>query len=331
MKALVTGARGMIGSSICRRLLGSGHEVRGLFLPDEDAVDLEREGVEAFRGDITRAETLKGCTQGCEVLYHCAARVTDWGARRLFLESIVDGTRNLLEESLGEVKRFVYLSSIAAYGMKYHTKDATEEHPLRKVGIPYGDCKVDAEAICRSYHGRDGLEVTIIRPSNVLGPNSAWVRDVLDVFGKGPVPLIDKGRCETAFVFVENLVDGIIAASESAAAAGRAYHFCDDYRVTWAEYNNALGELVGKKTLGSIPFTVAWYANYAMELACLPFGIRPLYSRLATGVMGRENHVDCSRAKSELDWSTRVSWNEAMEITINWVKEVYLPAKYSAS
>jgi nucleoside-diphosphate-sugar epimerase len=327
MKALVTGARGMIGSSICRRLLKEGHQVRGLFLPGEDAQDLEREGLEVFRGDITLPETLKGCARGCEVVYHCAARVTDWGPRRLFVESMVDGTRNVLEESLGEARRFVYLSSLAAYGMKYHLKGATEEQPLRKVGIPYGDCKVDAEGVCRSYQGRQGLEITIIRPANVLGPGSVWVRDVLDVFKKAVVPLIDKGRCETAFVFVENLVDGIIAASQSKTAAGRAYHFCDDYRVTWAEYNNILGGLVGKKTLGSIPFWPAWYLNYAMELACLPFGVRPLYSRMATGVMGRDNHIDCGRAKSELDWSTRVSWDEAMEITIKWVEDVYLPQK----
>ena len=107
MKALVTGARGMIGSYICRSLLSSGDEARGLFLPDEDAVDLEQQGVQAFRGDITKRETLKGCAQGCDVVYHCAARVTDWGARRLFVASIVDGTRNLREESLGEVTRII--------------------------------------------------------------------------------------------------------------------------------------------------------------------------------------------------------------------------------
>jgi nucleoside-diphosphate-sugar epimerase len=327
MKALVTGAGGMIGSHLCKRLINAGNQVRGLFLPDEDAVSLEGAGVETFRGDITRAETLKGCSRGCDVVFHCAARVTDWGPRRLFVESIVDGTRNILEESVGEARRFVYLSSIAAYGMKYHLKDLTEEATLRKVGIPYGDCKAEAELLCHSFAGREGLEVTIIRPANVLGPASAWVRDVLDAFLRGPVPLIDRGRCETAFVFVENLVDGIVAASQSKTAINRTYHFCDDYRATWGEYNAALGQLAGKKPLGSMPFPVAWYAGYAMELACLPLGIRPPLSRLAAGVMGRENHVDCTRAKRELDWATRISWDEAMENTIAWVKEVYLPQK----
>jgi len=299
--------------------------VRGLFLPGEDAGGLREEGVEVIRGNITIPSTLKGCARGCDVVYHCAARVTDWGPRRLFEETIVGGTRNMLEESLGEAKRFVFLSSIAAYGLKYHNKDCTEEAPLRKVGIPYGDCKVDAEEVCGSYHGREALEVTIIRPSNVLGPASAWVRDVLDAFQRGPVPLIDRGECETAFVFVDNLVDGIIAASDSPAAAGRAYHFADDYRVTWREYNTALAELVGKRPLGNLPFPLAWYLGYAMEAACLPFGARPPISRLAAGVMGRENHVDCARSKRELDWSTRVDYDQAMQKTIEWVKKEYLP------
>ena len=187
MKALVTGAGGFIGSHICRALLEKDDKVRGLFLPGEEAGDLEVEGVEVARGDITRPPTLKGCTRDCDVVYHCAARVLDWGPRRLFTETIVDGTRNLLDESLGQVKRFVYLSSIAAYGLKYHNKDCTEDAPLRRVGIPYGDCKAEAEEICRSYHNKEGLEVTIIRPSNVFGPTSVWVRDVLDAFQRGHI------------------------------------------------------------------------------------------------------------------------------------------------
>ncbi len=327
MKALVTGAGGMIGSHLCRVLLNHGHQVRGLFLPGEDASVMEAEGVEIFRGDITKASTLKGCVKGCEIVYHCAAKHNDWGARRLFVESIVEGTRNLLEESVGQARRFVHVSSIAAYGMKYSLKGCNEDITLRKVGIPYGDCKADAEVVCRSYAGRKGLEITIIRPSNVLGPASMFVRDILDAFLKGNVSLIDRGRCETAFVFVENLVDGMVAASQSRTAIGRAYHFCDDYSVTWNEYINALGALLGKKTSGSIPFAAAWYAGYAMELACLPFGQRPPLSRLTAAVMGRQNHVDCARAKRELDWTTRVAWNEAMDKTITWVKEVYMPGK----
>ena len=327
MKALVTGARGLIGSHICRVLLKKGDLVRGLFLPGEDAGDLQEEGVEVARGDITKPPTLKGCARDCDVVYHCAARVLDWGPRRLFTESITHGTHNMLNESLGQAKRFVYLSSIAAYGLKYHNKDGTEDAPLRKVGIPYGDCKADAEGVCRSYHGREGLEVTIIRPSNVFGPTSVWVRDVMDAFQRGPVPLIDGGRCDTAFIFVENLVDGIIAASQSPAAAGRAYHFADDYHVTWREYNITMAELVGKRPMGSLPFSLAWYLAHATELACHPFGVRPPFTRLAVGVMGRENHVDCTRAKKELDFSTRVDYEEAMDKTIRWVEESYLPEK----
>ncbi len=64
-----------------------------------------------------------------------------------------------------------------------------------------------------------GMEATVIRPANVTGPGSVWVGEILDVMRKGPMPLMDGGRWSASLVFVENLVDGILAAMDSAAAA----------------------------------------------------------------------------------------------------------------
>ena len=79
------------------------------------------------------------------------------------------------------MKRLVYFSSIAAYGVGRHMKGFTEDEELVKTGIPYGDSKIEAEKIVREFHERKGVEYTILRPSNVTGPGSVWVRDVLDV------------------------------------------------------------------------------------------------------------------------------------------------------
>ena len=115
MKALVTGAGGQIGTVLSLRLRERGDEVRALALPGERVEHLEALGVEIVRGNIEDGATLRGIADGCDQVFHLAARVEDWGSRDQFRRSHYDGTQNVLRESVGKVDRFVYLSSAGYY------------------------------------------------------------------------------------------------------------------------------------------------------------------------------------------------------------------------
>jgi 2-alkyl-3-oxoalkanoate reductase len=327
MKVLITGAAGFIGSHLTGRLLERGDEVRGLLMPAEEDRGLEAEGMEVFRGDLTVPASIAGAADGCDKVIHAANRTIDWGKREQFFSIGVDGTRNMLDECAGKVERFVYLSSVAAYGFGVHMKGFDEYIPLVKTGIPYGDAKAEAEQIVGSYMGRGAMDTTVIRPANVTGPGSVWVREILDVMNKGPLPLVDGGRWSASLVFVDNLVDGIIAAMDSEAAKGRTYNLRDDYEVTWKEYLTWLGGLTGKKPAGSFPYSAAWRLGWVVQTAFLPFKVRPPLTAQAVGIMGRDLDVSNRRSKEELGWNTRVSWEEAKSAIEQWVHEEYKPPK----
>ena len=252
------------------------------------------------------------------MVFHLAARVVDWGRRRDFYDAILLATENLLAECTGQVARFVYVSSMAACGLGRHLKGVCEDEPPQKSGVPYNDAKLEAEAAVRASHGRQGLSCVIVRPANVIGPDSVWVREVLARYRSGLVPLLDGGRHSASLIYVDNLVDGLLLAGTEAAASGRIYHLRDDWQVTWKEYLTDLGAMVGRTPHFSFPYALAWPLGAFLEGMLTPLGLRPPLTRLTAGVLGRDNDVDNSRAKRELGWRTRITYEQAMSDILAW-------------
>ena len=331
MRAFVTGAGGFIGAHLAEELVKRGHEVTGLFMPEEDSRRAETAGIMICRGDITRPETLEGLFDNIDIVLHLAARTSDWGATSVFEKIMVQGTENILRACRASAPRFIYFSSIAALGLNRHLDRLDEEAARVVTGIPYCDTKIKAEDLVRTFCHEHGMDYTIIRPANVIGPGSVWVKDILDAFGRGPVPLVGGGRASGAFVYVDNLVDGAIMAAESDAAGNQTYHFRDDYDYTWGAYINFLGAHVNKKPVGGIPFHAAWYLGRFFEIILTPIHIRPPMTRLAAGVLGRNNDVDTTKAKTELGWSTRVPLDEALTKISSWIRKVYIPSTFQKS
>ncbi len=324
MNALVTGANGFIGSFLTEKLLEQGVNVRSLVLPGENSDALRQKGVDVRSGDLRLPGDIKGLCTGIDVVYHLAGRVTDWGSRSDFYLAIYSATRNLMEESKGKVKKFVYISSIAACGLGRHLLGQREDDACFKSGVPYGDAKLDTERLALQYHAKGYFDLSIVRPANVIGPGSVWVRDIVDRFNTMFVPFIDHGIHSGSFVYVENLVDGIVVVGTRDVSSGHIYHFRDDWRVTWKRYLEDLGSIVGKSPRSNLSFSLAWRLGSLMETILTPMGIRPPITRLAVGAMGRNNDVDTGKAKKELGWKTRVSYEEAMERIGNWVLASYL-------
>jgi nucleoside-diphosphate-sugar epimerase len=319
MKALITGAAGMIGTSLTRRLVGRGDEVRGLLMPDEPDPGLADIGVEIVRGDITRPETLKGLADGCDRVFHLAGRVQEWGRRSQYREAHYVGTTNMLRECAPKVDRFIYFSSTAYYGTK-PAQGRTEEYEPEFTGLPYPDMKMMCERLVRTYAAERGLKYTIIRPCNVIATRSAHLLNIVDSFLKGPVPLIDGCSYSTSFVYVENLVDGVVLAADSEKAVNREYAFVDDYEVTWGEYLTDVAALLGKKPIMSLSYRQAYAIATVAEYLFMPFNIRPPFTRFAVTIIGQENHVDSTRAREELGWKTRVPWDEVWAEIEEYVK-----------
>ena len=118
MKALVTGASGLIGSNIVRALLARGHAVRALVRPTSSLSGLEGLPVELARGDVLRPDDLNAAVQACDSVFHAAANYSYWGKTAEELELVAtEGTANILKAARGGgVSRVVVTSSSVVFG-----------------------------------------------------------------------------------------------------------------------------------------------------------------------------------------------------------------------
>ena len=202
MKILVTGGSGFLGSNLCNFLLDKKQKVF--------SVDIEKtynKKIKFYQGDIRDKNLINKITKGVDVVIHCAAALPLWDEKDIFSVN-VSGTKNLLECSLkNKVKRFIYISSTAVYGIpKKHPIYETDK--LQGVG-PYGESKIISEQICRRY--RKKLCVPILRPKTFIGKGRLGVFQILFdwIRNKKNIPIIGNGKNRYQLMDVDDLNEAI--------------------------------------------------------------------------------------------------------------------------
>jgi nucleoside-diphosphate-sugar epimerase len=177
-RIFVTGATGLLGRGVCRRLLEEGAGVVGLVRSRERAKDLEALGATLVQGDLSRPDLgLDDAVHGCDVVVHCAGVMSpDFAKRRAYFRAVnVEGTRLVAEAALAAgVERFVYVSTAWVYGFDA-TPGTDESSPRHPSGDNYCDTKLETEELVRTLRAERGLPAIIVQPTEVYGPGDrSW-------------------------------------------------------------------------------------------------------------------------------------------------------------
>jgi nucleoside-diphosphate-sugar epimerase len=113
--AFVTGGSGFIGGALIDRLRREGWGVRALARSDGAAERVRARGGEPVRGDFDDADSLRAGAEGCEVAFHAAAELGDWGDPAEFERVNVGGTERVIATCRGAgVRRLVHVGTEAA-------------------------------------------------------------------------------------------------------------------------------------------------------------------------------------------------------------------------
>jgi nucleoside-diphosphate-sugar epimerase len=321
--SFVTGGTGFIGSRLVARLLAEGHTVRLLARSPEKARALFGDKVEVIPGDLDDQESLlRGC-RGADRVFHLAAQVGDFGPRRGYYHTNVEGTRAMVDatEDAG-TGRFVYVSTNAVTGTRRKTT-TDESAPYANTGGHYGISKGMAERIIRDRHRQNGFPGVILRPPVVYGPGSAnWVLRPLSLMKQGKMILVDSGRGLCWHVYVDNLIDAAVLAAGHKNAPGEVFIVSDGkHDTTWADYFNLLARTAGYGPVTrNVPKPLAVAVAYASYGLYSLSGIRPKLTPLGVGILTSGAPISIEKARTVLGYKPKVDLSEGMKRVGEWLK-----------
>lgn len=327
MLSLVTGATGLIGSHLAEALTVRGENVRALVRPTSRTGRLRELGVELRMGNLMDNATLMSAASGVDRIFHCAALVSDWGVLADFEQANVRGVRNILAAATrADVSRFVFLSTGDVYG--FPGRPVTESERPSPRGFPYSDTKIEGEALVWNHWRRVGLPVCVIRPATVWGPRAQLsVVNAVQALKRRSMILIDDGRHIAGLVYVGNVVDALILAADTEVAVGQAYNISDETGFTWREYLCALADLIevphpqrSRSHRAAYAMATLWEGYYRL----LGRTQRPPMTRMMVEHMGTDQELCIDKAKDQLGYRPRVSFEEGLRHTGDWLRRAGL-------
>jgi nucleoside-diphosphate-sugar epimerase len=320
---LVTGATGQLGSHIVEQLRAAGEQVRVLVRPGRDTTFLRNQGAEIIEGDLREVAAVRRTVAGAEVVYHCAARVSDWGSWADFAEETVACTRHLVEACRAEqTPRLLHVSSVSVYGNPRLPPGTpiTEETPLgQRLGRwdHYPRSKLLAEQLAREYAAS-----TVVRPSWIYGPRDRVTTPrVVTGLLQRRVPILGSGQNKLNIIYAGDVAAGTILAAQHPQAIGRVYNLSSQGEVSQLDLLNALTDALALPRLHRhIPFWLVNRVASVQELCArlLRRSRPPTITRRAVYLIGRSTLFSTTRARTELGWMPQVNVREGVRRTLAW-------------
>lgn len=320
MRALVTGATGIVGNNLVRALLDDGYDVRVLVRSNSDTTSLRRLPVEYWTGDVLDHQSLVGVADGCSLVFHAAAVFAYSGFTQDELdETAVSGTRNVLTAAAhGGAERVVVTSSTVTLGSGT-TPDVHDESDTIEEKYPssYTLSKVRQESAAFEISRDLGLELVVVCPGLTVGsfdyrlsPSNASIVNYLN----DPMRFTFPGGCN--IVSARDVAAGHIIAALHGVAGER--YVVGGENLHWRDVHGLVSALGG--TFGptyTLNNTSTYLAAAAAETSARVMGKRPSVTR-DEAIMACRYYWYSSDAISRLGYAPRSS-EDALAEALAWL------------
>lgn len=322
MDVLITGGNGMLGRHLVAALQGRGDNVRVLALPEDDTRWLRERGVAVYRGDIRWPDSLAAPMSGAVAVLHLAGIIGAWRPIKDYRAVNVTGTQNVCRAALAEgVRRVVHVSSWMVYGMDLG-EPAREDLLLMPSPEPNSITKAEGDLAVQRMIAEHHLPAVIIRPGAFFGPGDhLHFSRIADRLRTGKGIIIGSGDNALPFVYVTDVVQGLLLAVDCDYAVGQAYNIGCDRPLTQQQLLEAIAHDIGvNPPTVHMPYRALYAAASAAEhLAVLACPQRdPLVTRLGVKLFGTDNRYAIDKARRELGFAPQVAIRDGLRLTAAW-------------
>jgi nucleoside-diphosphate-sugar epimerase len=302
-KILVTGGNGFVGKALSQALIHNGFDVTcAVRKPFElDGASILK--ISSIDGQTDWSESLGGV----DCVIHTAARAhimkeTADSPYEEFHKVNVIGTLNLAKQAVKhDVRRFIFISSIGVNGSNSARPFLETDRPDPQE--PYAVSKYEAEQKLMAVAKETGLQVVIIRPPLVYGPNAPGNFGSLLRWLRASVPLpLGVVYNKRSLVALDNLVSFVIHCVDHPKAANEIFLIADGEDVSTTELITKTAGALGKKPL-LIPVPVG-----LMKFAARLMGKDKLANRLFGSLQ-----IDNTKAKELLGWKPAITMTEQLQ------------------
>jgi nucleoside-diphosphate-sugar epimerase len=305
-RVLVTGGQGFVGKALAFDASSKGFNVR---VSTRQAVNISHTNFALFQvADLGPTTDWSVALQDVDALVHCAGRahvLKDAVADPLAAFRIVnfDGALNLAQQAVkAGVKRFVFISSIGVNGSQTSVGKPFSESDKPEPHNAYALSKLEAEQGLMQIAAETGLEVVIIRPPLVYGPNAPGnFGSLMRAVQRGwPLPL-GAVHNQRSLVALDNLVDFIVTCITHPQAANQTFLVSDGQDLSTTELVRGMAQAAG------VPARLLPVPVWALQAGATLLGKGDAVQRLCGNLQ-----VDISKARSLLGWIPPVTVEDGL-------------------
>lgn len=328
MKALVTGGGGFLGKAIVKLLIARGDEVRSFSRNEHPA--LTELGVEHCRGELSDAEAVSRAAQGCDTVFHVAAKAGVWGPYEEFYRANVLGTQHVIAACRQHgIKRLVHTSSpsVVFDGSDMEGVDESVPYPEHFEAF-YPQTKAEAEQLVLIANDEQ-LATVALRPHLIWGPeDNHLVPRILDRGAKGALRRIGKRDCLADTIFIDNAAQAHLQAADrldiGSSVAGKAYFLSQGEPLpVWDVVDRILDAGGIAPVSGTISPKLAYAVGWTLEKVYGLLGIKgePRMTRFVAKELSTAHWFDISAARKDFGYDPQISFDEGMLRLKAWLAE----------
>jgi len=312
-RVLVTGADGFIGSHLVETLVQKGARVKAFvyynsfnswgWLDSIPKTILKK--IEIFPGDVRDPNGVLEACRKVDVIFHLAALIGipfSYHSPDSYVDTNIKGTLNVLQAARKlKIEKVVHTSTSEIYGTAQYAP-IDEKHPVNPQS-PYAATKSAADTLCLSFYRSFNLPVTILRPFNTFGPRQsarAVIPTIISQIHAGQKAIkLGNLKATRDLNYVSNTVDAFLKVAENGKTVGKVFNTGSGREVSIARLVGIIQDVMGTK----------------VKVIADQQRIRPAQSEVGRLI------CDASLIKKVCGWKPRVSLEEGLKMSSEWLKK----------